>query len=904
MPVRYSPAVEAAMTEVCPPRDAFDAADFDPVEYLNSRFPDEGSLTALPAFVEEASDRLRRAENDLLKAVEQQATHATSAENDLKGAKSAVAQLYTRVSDIKKEASESEETVKELCQHIRELDIAKTNLTSSINTLRSVQLWMLQLQVLSSSFEKRRFLQTRDALQEAIKYSSMFSHMTTMPKVRELNNQQTQLCRQIEYYIRNNTFGDISLESMDENVMAEACAIVDLMEEESRKRLRDRFIEKVLESYSLRFKRGTEDAKLERTERRYVFIRTLLEHYESFFKNVFPRHWCVPQELCVSFCLRTKQELDYQLHDASGDIDVVVLTYIIQKTIDSERELTQLMAWGDEFPGRRELPVYRYNGMILSAFKEHMGLLTQNEDRMMSEALLQPLIGSGDAVCPGWYSSEEEVRQGTTLPIAEDVFVFIKESLKRALRIGQADVLLDMAGVWRRHLVQLSDSVIGLLPNPAVTTIDIRRACILLNTADLCQSTSSDLGEEVCARSEAPPREVAFSEVTDAFSSVYSKAIQSLLHGLEHSLGSLLLDYGSGGFMVKSTGFDTGAADESKLLRSMVTVLHDTILSCASIISNSALRFLLDKIAASVIPQYGNTLYRLRRLPDDGVGVMRIDAAAFEKVFLQLPNYNDPNRFSASALSGYMRLVRKEFDQLNRALKVLQVNARADAFVDVYYEVVLPEDRSIHNFVRLVELKGLKREDVRTSVATLSKRGVAEATKRDFQREAELGIATGVSPVGIDGNTGGTGGGTSSTLNFASLFSAVGVGGVNSSATLAPIGAVSNVGTPLPTRSGVDSSSGVASSSPFSLSNLVSSIGSGGGARTTTAAVPSHSPSSPQVSPSAFDGVGGAAGCSSINGVTQHDHSLGSRFATAARNTATSMNFLNKLKKSDTKPSS
>ncbi|CAD2217561.1 vps53-like domain protein [Angomonas deanei] len=630
MSVRYSDAVEKAIAEVCPPRDAFDAGDFDPVEYLNSRFPDENSLAALPAFLEETNKRLRQTESDLLKSVEKQAVNADVADSDLKNAKQSVAQLYTRVDEIKTKASQSEETVKDLCQHIRELDIAKTNLTASINTLRSIQLWMLQLQVLSSSFERRKYVQCRDALFEAKKYSKIFESFKDTPKVKELNDKQQQICRQIEYYIRNTVFADISLENLDENTMAEACSIIDLMEPESIKKIRDRFIEKALETYTLRFKRGTDDATLAKTERRYVFIRTLLENYDHVFKNVFPKHWCVPQELCVTFCIRTKQELDHQLQENEGNIEVVVLIYVLQKTIEIERDLTTSMAWKEEFASKHELPVYKYNGMILSAFRDHMGLFVKNEDKLMSDALAQPLIGEGDAACHGW-NGEDDVRVGTALPLAEDIFVFIRESLKRALRIAQQDVLLDMAGVWRRNLIQFSKAVATLLPKPAVSALDVRRVCILINTAELCQTTSQDLGDEVCARSEAPQKEVAFNEVVDAFSVLFSQCIQAIVIGTERNMAPLMYEYGNGAYIKTKKEADGGAQDESRLIRSMATVLHDLVVNCAAILPTTSLRFLLNKVAAAIIPHYINTLYKQRRMTDDAVSAMRVDSSALEK---------------------------------------------------------------------------------------------------------------------------------------------------------------------------------------------------------------------------------------------------------------------------------
>ncbi|KEG12652.1 vps53-like domain protein [Trypanosoma grayi] len=858
--VRFSAAVEKALAEVYPPRDPFDDPNFDPVEYLNSRFPDEASLAALPAFLDETTNRLKQTENDLLRAVEAQATNAANADKDLRNAKTAVVALYDRVSDIKAKAAKSEDTVRELCQHIRELDTAKTNLTTSINTLRSMQLWMLQLQVLSTSFERRKFIQCRDALVEAQKYAAMFEPMKNLPKVRDINDKQAQLCRQLEHYIRHTIFGDISLDAIDETLMAEACAVVDLLSKDAIRKIRDQFIDKLLEVYSLRFKRGSEDAKLERTERRYVYIRNLLEQKEGLFINVFPRHWCVPQELCVTFCLRTKAELDYLLREAAGDIDVVVLTYVLQKTIDIERDLTHMMAWKEEFPGRSEVPDYRYNGMILSSFKAHMDLFVHNEDKLMGDALSQPLVeaarsgegSSNSGGVPGW-NNDADIRVGATLPVAEDLFIFIKESLKRTIRISQQDVLLEMAAVWRKHLIRFAESMRALLPTPAATKEDMRRACIVVNTADLCQSTSQDLGEEVCTRGEAPSKEVGFNEVTDAFTALYSKAIQCVVQGTEANLAPFLVEYGNGAF-VNRRGEEQDIHDESTLIRSMSAVLHDMVVVCAAVLPSSILRFLLDKVAANVIPLFTDSLYHMRRLPPDfALGLMRVDSAALERTFLQLPNFNDPNRFAPSLLTGYMKLVRREFDRLNRTLKVLQVDASVDTLLDVYYEVMLPDDRSIQNFVRLVELKGRRREDVRMAIASLSKRGVVEATKRDLQREASLGIATGTTA-----QSSAVAGGTSGGINFANFFS------------------------PTTTQSERQTSSGLSSA----FNNLVGLGGSSGNVQTLA---------SPTATKTTMTTAAGTS--STAKKPTVEEESLGSRFAKVARSTATTMNFLSNFKK-------
>lgn len=184
------------------------------------------------------------------------------------------------------------------------------------------------------------------------------------------------------------------------------------------------------------------------------------------------------------------------------------------------------------------------------------------------------------------------------------------------------------------------------------------------------------------------------------------------------------------------------AQDESRLIRDMTHILHEYMLTCGSLLPANTLRFLLDKMAVSIIPRYTRTLYELRYLSEQGVAAMRVDAAALERIFLHLPNYNDPERLPSSALSSYVRLVRREFEPLQRALKVLQIDSRTETFVEVYFELTPPEERSIQDFVRLVELQGRHREDVRPWIASLSRRGVVEANRRDvaLAAQAEGGV--------------------------------------------------------------------------------------------------------------------------------------------------------------------
>lgn len=746
--VKFSCDVERILNEVHSQKDEFDSQDFSVVEFLNAHIP-ALSTSSLDGFLDDTHKHLVSKKKCLFKAVSDDCSKFRVYAQTAIQTKKSLSALESCVSGIQEKAMLGEEIVKRLTTHIHELDVAKSNLTVSINTLRSMEMWLLQLRLISASFENRKYVETRDALLEALKYQSQFSQVTSLPRVRELSDRQSQLCKEIEYYVRNTLFDQLTLEAIDIKELTDVCALIDLMAEDSRRKIRDKFIDRALESYSVRFRRGTEDAKLERTERRYVYIRGLLDHFSNLFTNVFPCRWCVPQELCVSFCLRTKQELDYQLQESSGKMNVIVLTYVLEKTIDIERELTQMLAWRDDFVEKEILPSYKYNGLILSAFKDHMHLFVENEDRLLESALrAYPLIGEGEHEFKAWNNEEEKtIGNGAVLPLAEDIFIFISQSLKRSLRISQPDVLLEISAIWRKYLRKLSQDLLFVLPTPALSALNIRRASLIVTTARFCQTTSNDLGREIVFRSEASEKDVAFRLVCADFAEVYSKGIQSLVSGLGAVVAPLLNTYGSENFItsreLNSEGLPTH--EESRLIRTLSAAVQNFFLHCASVLPVSILRFVIEKLAASIIPLFVGCLYRMRKMPDEAVHIMRVDAVAFEKTVLQLPRHNDPNRFSSTALTSFTKLVRREFGHLHRALKVLQVSSTADVLAEVYYEVMLPEDRSIQNFVRLAELKDFRREDLRECIAKLSHRGVAEATKRDLERESTRGLKTGVS---------------------------------------------------------------------------------------------------------------------------------------------------------------
>ena len=65
----FSPQLESALAEVLPSDDPLDAADFDPVAYMNAKFPTEESLGSIDAFCDELDARSKALNEEILQTV-------------------------------------------------------------------------------------------------------------------------------------------------------------------------------------------------------------------------------------------------------------------------------------------------------------------------------------------------------------------------------------------------------------------------------------------------------------------------------------------------------------------------------------------------------------------------------------------------------------------------------------------------------------------------------------------------------------------------------------------------------------------------------------------------------------------------------------------------------------------
>ena len=123
------------LLQVFPSQDPLDRADFNAVDYINNLFPTEQSLSNIEEVISDFQGKIHHLDSEIKSCIRSQSGVSANGAAALEEAQVAICQLFARIKDIRAKAEKSEHTVREITRDIKQLDIAKRNLTSAITTL-------------------------------------------------------------------------------------------------------------------------------------------------------------------------------------------------------------------------------------------------------------------------------------------------------------------------------------------------------------------------------------------------------------------------------------------------------------------------------------------------------------------------------------------------------------------------------------------------------------------------------------------------------------------------------------------------------------------------------------------------------------------------------------------------
>ncbi|XP_075232091.1 vacuolar protein sorting 53 [Lycorma delicatula] len=502
--INFPPEVQSAIDQVIPSTDPLSLPDFNAIDYINSLFPTEQSLSNIDDVISKMECKIRDIDDQIRTVVRGQTNVGQDGRSALEDAQRVIRQLFLQISEIKAKAERSEETVREITQDIKQLDCAKRNLTSAITTLNHLHMLVGGVDSLKMLTKKRQYGEIVMPLQAITEVMKHFDSYLDIPQIKQLADEvsdiQVALATQITSDFHEAFTGPQSKNFVPNRQLAEACHVVSILDPKVKKDLLKWFVNLQLNEYSHLFHESEDIAWLDKLDMRYTWFKKHLLQCEDKFGAMFPSHWDVSERITVEFCHMTRQELTKIMAKRKNEIDVKLLLFAIQRTAALENLLAQrfsgvtlledssskyaiskqavkqkedydesLNPFNEELKDtvktENKQPLSPFHNIIGECFLPYLYIYIESLDNNLYE-LMERFIS--DAKNDFGQSVNQEAAGVVTisravqgvLPSCADLFVFYKKCLVQCTQLSNGQPMLGLATVFQKYLREYALNVL------------------------------------------------------------------------------------------------------------------------------------------------------------------------------------------------------------------------------------------------------------------------------------------------------------------------------------------------------------------------------------------------------------------------------------------------------------
>ncbi|TDL24222.1 hypothetical protein BD410DRAFT_786323 [Rickenella mellea] len=686
--------------------------NFDPAVALNRLFPDEASLSQIGA----VQSRLKQNELQLQAEIdalcsELQKDHDP---NKMQLIQEMISDLMGQMSRIREQATESEAVVRNITKDIQMLDLAKKNLILSMTTLKRFQMLANAISQLEEFIKEKKYADVAQTLAAVKQLSSSFKPYLSVPRISQVwahiqtlqGELRTKLDQDFDAF-----FLPDPARPVKHSLISSACAAVDVLGVDVRNTLLERYCGIELREYRRVFRPSDEAGQLDNLTRRFAFFRRVLQAHETEHAQVFPTEWCVGQRLCAKFMDITRDDISILLEKAGPKLTVSVLLDTLQQVMDFETYVSQKYGVPiSEILNLGTVNNSRQTQSIASAFEPHLGVFVDAQDKALAD-MLSPHRGHKSK--PSLEIAQDVSKDGesasvvTVLPSSTELFYFYGQNLEQCAKLSRGKSLYDLCILHKKWLkIYAEDVLLAGMKRPVshprrsmevrFDVNELRHACLILNTADYCQTTALELEEKIQQKIQDDYKDkVSFQAERDLFINVISNAIMVLLRELESAC--------EGSFASMAKAARTNAehvSGSSAYVGDLINSIDQvTDITRPLVEQKKYLRNFLDKAAGLIIVRFTNGLVKSRPLKEVGAEQLLFDIQALKACLLKLPG-GEP-----STVNTYGKGVVKSTTRLETLLKVIITPTDPpEGFILNY--ILLIGDASFSNFQKVLDLKG------------------------------------------------------------------------------------------------------------------------------------------------------------------------------------------------------
>ena len=519
-------------------------AEYDPIEHLNAIFSNPSSLSS----VTKASKALRiyqhELDDEIAARVQQQSASDVDSVKRIRAAKEDLSELFQKVEGVRQRAIETEEAITEMTADIKRLDNTKKNLTLSMTALKRLQMLTTAYEQLRGLSSSRQYRECAQLLQAVIQLMAHFKSYRSIDQIATLSRNVSDLQREMLEQVCEDfeiTFAKAEV-AQRRGMLAEACLVMDALGDNARSRLVTWYCNTQLREYRQLFRGSEEAGSLDNISRRYSWFKRMLKTYDDEHAALFPPSWRVNELLANAFCEGTREDfkgiLQRSARRSDGQtLDVDLLLSCLQETLDFEHGLESrftnasrasmdtLSSSDDKSP--------IFSQAISEAFEPYLSIWVEAQDKHLSTMI--PKYRSQPPRQP-----DEEFSPQMVISSSTELFSFYRLTLAQCARLSPGARLVELTKVFAKYLDLYAQQVLlyyvserpgGQTP---YKTPQIEDLVLVLNTADYCYNTSTQLEDKIKSRIDPEFKaSIDLQSQADAFMGIASATVRALVRRVE-----------------------------------------------------------------------------------------------------------------------------------------------------------------------------------------------------------------------------------------------------------------------------------------------------------------------------------------------------------------------------------
>jgi vacuolar protein sorting-associated protein 53 len=457
----------------------FEEVNFDPIAYLNRKFPDEESLAGLDQEIESLNAELGEVNRELIEEIHEHAMMNIEIGEEIEKARRLSKEIIGEIGIIKEKAKKSEEIVYDMCKDLKSLDIAKRNLTFSIDALKKFIMMVDAIEKLREACENKQYDMIANLLSAFAELSKYFKKYEQIPQIQSLYKEKNLIVEELfKVIIEDYEAYDAQPHSVDPHQISHAARVIEVLGENYWRKFGQAINSIILKQYEEQY--GSPDnAVLENTERRFGFIKRKMEDFNERFGKVLPLEWGMDCLLLYEFCSITRIHLTQILERTASTVSVAILMKALELSIKFENKITDLMGkkYGElmrrEKKNKYDLQALpKFAGSISNSFERYLAPYIKSEEETLSETLFKHL-------------EEDKVSELKVYNSALVLFHGIKGSVRRASNFSKGGLLIDILRVVKKMFYIYSERCFEKCKRAEQFEETV---CWVVNTGEYCKN--------------------------------------------------------------------------------------------------------------------------------------------------------------------------------------------------------------------------------------------------------------------------------------------------------------------------------------------------------------------------------------------------------------------------------